>query len=121
MDISPEMARDFANDNLSHADIADKYNLSWDAVQRTRSKWRKANGIQPLPRGPKSNINVVASVAPVEDDLTAWTKTNTPILDIITQLRLEGIDDETIRIGALAYQKRFIVQMFDLIDGEISA
>lgn len=53
MDYSEEMKRDFANDALTHQDIADKHGKSWDWVQRNRSKWRKANGLGPVPSGPR--------------------------------------------------------------------
>ena len=49
-----EVLADFVNDSLSHWEIAQKHGKSWDQVQRSRSKWRRANGYGPVPLGPKT-------------------------------------------------------------------
>ena len=53
-----QVEQDFADNSLSHYDLAQKHGKSWDQVQRTRSKWRLARGLGQLPRGPKNNDNL---------------------------------------------------------------
>ena len=51
-----ELLNDFENDNLSISQIAEKWQLSWDVVQKLRAKRRKSVGLSPLNRSRKSGF-----------------------------------------------------------------
>lgn len=43
----------YENDNVSISQIADRFNLDWDYVQRARKAHRKRVGLKPLNRARK--------------------------------------------------------------------
>ena len=51
-----ELLNDFENDNLSISQIAEKWQLNWDVVQKLRAKHRKSVGLSPLNRSRKSGF-----------------------------------------------------------------
>ena len=50
------LLNDFENDNLSISQIAEKWQLNWDTVQKLRAKHRKSVGLPSLNRARKSGF-----------------------------------------------------------------
>lgn len=67
-DISPELAADYANDDMTLEQIRDKWfdtlGWTWDKHQKMRRKWRLANGLPAPKRGRPTTTSVAPSTTP---------------------------------------------------------
>ena len=106
-----ELEKDFADDSLTISDICDKYNLTWDWVQRNRARYRRVMGLPPLKKGPRPgagrNQHMPEADDKANDASQAWYNAASPIQKQLRELfpneastadRLEQIEIKLDRI-----------------------